>query len=646
MSAIWGYLSYLNPVNTELADLMEAPYKEKCNIDRYRNLQHSTLFMGCGIQHITKEAKTEILPVFDVPNGIFFTSDCLLDNREELTLQLNTDSEQPDGTLMFLAYKKWGIDCLRKFRGLFSMAVYDKKQNTLYLATDQTSSRCLYYYKTKDFVCFSTLLEPIRRICPDIPLNEYYIKDFLTAPGLLPNIVPTETPYIGVYKINPGCYVAITQDTVTEHSYWTPFMQKKHRHLTAKGYGKAFRTLFSRCVTDALRTDGEVGISMSSGLDSASIGALAATSLRTKNKSLFTYTYVPYEIPKEDNNKFLIHNETEDVMKITRMYPNMLPHFLNNHGANCLEFLNEGIKIMEIPFKAFVNLPNLYEIYVQAKKDNCKIVLTGQAGNGTISHGYINDILFDDYQKGHFLRFFNNINRYAVTVKISRKKMIKTCLRRYSRAKKEYRCQNLNSFTPDNPYLTRDVLSGYPLRERYHTGEIYSVESLPMNKEGHLQFLFKKALYTYLGELDTKLGLATGVVLRDPSRDSRILEFCASLPYHIYAYRGTPRWLIRGALADYLPADLLNDWIRHGIQNSDWLLRIKRDRQKIFPALDTLLGPAEKTTGTFCLHSVINTQKIKQLLSSMSADDLNVIDEDFHYAVFLAVISAFLEQYN
>jgi hypothetical protein len=61
-------------------------------------------------------------------------------------------------------------------------------------------------------------------IHPDLSLNELYLKDYLTAPGLIPSIVPDETPYSGVFKIKPGCYVAITQNNITEHSYWSPFL--------------------------------------------------------------------------------------------------------------------------------------------------------------------------------------------------------------------------------------------------------------------------------------------------------------------------------------------------------------------------------------------------------------------------------------
>lgn len=646
MSAIWGYLSYTNTIPTKFPALMEAPYHAKCKIDRYDRKQNELLYFGCGIQYITKEARTEVLPIFDEQNGVFFTADCILDNREDLISLLGAEPSNPDGTLMYLAYKKWGIACLTRFRGLFSMAVYDQKARTLFLATDQTASRCLYYYKTEDFVCFSTLLEPIRQVCPGLSVNDNYLKDFLTAPGLLPNIVPTETPYAGVYKINPGCYISITQDSITEHSYWTPFLHKKRRHLTAKAYGKAFRSLYTECVKDALRTDGEVGISLSSGLDSASVGALAESLLQPNDKKLFTYTYVPYETPNTDKNKSHVHDETEDVMKITQMYPNMVPHFLNNHGANCLGFLEDGMKLMEIPFKAFVNLPSLYEVYVRAQKDRCKIVLTGQVGNGTVSHGTINDVLFNEYQKGHFLRFLFDLNRHAKTLRISRKKALKDCIRRYKQANKLYRHQEPVNLVPDNPYLTSDIMNNYPFKERYQAGEIYSLENIPMNKEEHLQFLYKKALYTYLGELDTKLGLATGVVLRDPTRDIRILEFCAELPYHIYAYHGTPRWLIRGPLADYLPKDLVDDWMRHGIQNSDWLLRIKRDREKIYPFLRSLLTPTQSDKEVFSLPSVTDEEKILHMLSSLSEGNLDAMASNFHYAVFLAVVSVFLNQHT
>ena len=643
MSAIWGYLSYTNPINETLSSSMEAPYREKCKIDCYRNQHHSHIYMGCGIQYITKEAQQEVLPIFDEENGLYFTADCILDNRDELISLLNATSSEPDGTLMYLTYKKWGIDCLKKFRGMFSMAVYDANTKTLYLASDQVSSRCLYYYKTEEFVCFSTLLEPIQRTCPNVTLNEYYLKDFLTAPGLIPNIVPTETPYTGVCKINPGCYMTITRDSITEHSYWTPFMQKNQRHLTAKGYGKAFRALYTECVKATLRTDGEVGISMSSGLDSASVGALAAMELKDKNKTLYSYTYVPFETPKPDKrNKDYVHDETADVMNIVKLHPNIKPQFLNNNGKNCFDFLPDGLKIMEIPYKAVVNFPNLYEVYCHAKNDRCKIVLTGQSGNTTISHGKIIDILYDSYQKRHYLRFFYALNRYSKTTKISRKKALHSCLQQFKYAQEVYRHPNVGEYRPDNPFLSEHILENYPLQKRYKEGELELLASIPTSQESYRQYLHKKALYTYIGELETKLGLTTGILLRDPTRDIRLLEFCANLPYHLFAYRGTPRWLIRENLSDILPASVLENWMRYGVQNSDWLLRIERDFPGIKNFIEGTIADVKIHDGNRFLASAVDEEKVLRYLSSVFTDDKAADPSDFFYLCFIVSMVAFL----
>ncbi len=645
MSAIWGYLSYTITIPAELPALMEAPYHAKCKIDRYEQKRNELLYLGCGIQYITKEAQTEVLPVFDEKSGIFFAADCILDNRDQLISLLGADSSEPDGTLMYLAYKKWGIDCLAHFCGLFSMAVYDKNTQTLFLATDQTASRCLYYYKSADSVCFSTLLEPIRKAHPDLSFNELYLKDYLTAPGLVPNIVPTETPFTGVFKINPGCYVAITKDTVTEHSYWSPFRKKATRHFTAKAYGKAFRDLYTACVCDALRTDGEVGISMSSGLDSASAGALAATLLRKKGKTLYSYTYVPYETPEQKKNKNFIQDETSDVLKIAAMHPNIKPHFLNNQGKNYLEFISKGLEIMEIPFKAVVNLPNLYEVYCHARENNCHVVLTGQAGNASVSYGNIDDILFDDYQKGHMLRFLLYLNSYARKVKRSRKKELQAFLRRFRHTKKAYRNPGITTLSPDNPFLAADILASYPYGERYAEGEIPFLGSVPLNRDFYPLFFYNKAILTYLGELDTKLGLSSGIILRDPTRDARILTFCAALPYHLFAYKGTPRWLIRGNFADILPTDIVNNYMRYGVQNSDWMLRIRRDWAFVYSELTAFFDfYKHRSSSGGDAERFINLAQIEQYLHSVSDHAPALSDTHFKRLIFCLLFLRFLQR--
>lgn len=589
MSAIWGLVSFdTSSINVNVTQ-METPYKKRCKIDRYSSITLPNISMSCGIQYITSEASLELLPIHNEEQGILFNADCILDNREELIACLNASSREPDGTLMYLAYQKWGVECVKHFRGLFSMAVYDFNSATLYLASDHLSSRCLYYCRQGATIAFSTLLDSIREIYPALPLNECYLKDYLTAPGLMPNIVANETPYQDIFKLNPGTYLTITKDGIRETSYWTPSLGSTVKKLhSAEAYSNAFFELYSSCVKDAMRCRGNVGVAMSSGMDSASVGVLAALELQKSGRNLMTYTYVPYLTPTLYASKTNVLDETKDVQLIQSMYPNMVPHFLNNEGRNCLESLSDSLEIMEFPFKAYTNMPNLREIYQKSGEDGCRVLLTGQCGNSTVSHGYIDDVLYELYSGKHYLKFLRFLNHYSKTVKESRKRALRGCIRYFNYSKKQYQNKNFE-YKFDNAFLREDILKDYPLKERYLSSGNGLLSRVPISRQYYRNSLYKSAIYTYMGEMETKMGLRYGIVIRDATKDMRMMEFCYHLPYEYFAWKGIPRWLIRNSFHSLLPAALLDNWMRYGVQNGDFLSRIERDLPSLLPLLRNVL---------------------------------------------------------
>lgn len=637
MSAIWGNISYTGKQPDNTLFLLDAAYRTSCRIDCIKNISENGCIMGCGIQYITAEARSERLPIYDDKTGIFFTADCILDNRKELIAKLNLrDASVPDGMIIFKAYLKWGIECVSRLRGLFSFAVYESSKNTLYLAADQTSGRCLYYYRHNDGITFSTLLAPIKELHPCLEANSDYFRDFLTSPGLMPNITPRETPFRSVYKLTAGTFLSITPDAVIETSYWTPQSDKAFAvYKNAAEYGAAFRELYSKCVRDALRTDGETAITLSSGLDSGSVGAFAAKHLQAAGKKLYAYTYVPCEaVGKAPKN--LSTDETADVLRFAEMYPNVLTHFLNNNGKNCLEDMGTVLGIMEIPVKAVVNLPNLLEIYKNARNDGCKLVLSGQSGNSTVSNGYIDNILYDLCSSGHFITFLLWLNSYSLTVKESRTDALRGCLRYFKYASREYRMPYMHDYTPQNPFLAADILKDYPIRERYSASCIPMYGSLPVPGDIYHKYFYHRAAFAYLGELDTKMGLATGTVLRDPTRDMRMLSFCCHMPYIYFAYKGTPRWLIRGNLRDMLPDAYLNNWLRYSVQNYDWLMRLRRDSDYVKTVLKDSFSPAAAEK----LGAYIDCAGINAFIDSMSLEDS--ADNRLDYLLYCLSFSMYL----
>lgn len=635
MSAIWGMISYNGVLPVNLNIMMSAPLRKNYKVDQIQDTFHQNAFMGCGIQYVTPESYSEHLPILDQKHQILFAADCILDNRNELLEVLSISTPDiPDGNIMYQAYLNWGIDCLKHFRGSFSMAVYEYASKTLYLASDSAASRCLYYHKNNSMVVFSTLLAPIRSLCLNLPLNTNYIKDFLVAPQLLPGFSPTETPYQNIYKLNPGTYLQITKDSLKEISYWSPSVSLADLDFkNAAEYGSYFRKLYQECVSDVLRSSGNIGIALSSGLDSSSVGALAADCLDQSQNSLYAYTYVPFEKPTS-NNKDNILDETEDVMKIVSMHPNIIPHFMNTCGNNCLSCIMPETQFLEIPFKAFGNMPSLCEIYKHAAEDGCRIVLTGQYGNSSVSYGEIQHILYDLYASKHYLTFLKYINNYAQTVKVSRKQLLKYYVGAFHENK---RLQNKYEFSyiPDNPFLNIKILEDYPLEERFLLSGIRYTQHFFATHDYYQESLYRKSMYTYLGEVETKLGLKFGIVLRDPTRDMRILGFCYHMPYHYFAYLGTPRWLIRGNFNDILPSKLLNNWFRYGVQNSDWFLRIQRDWKSLYPNLIQMLNTPQ-------ISPFINLKEIEKYLHNTLAYLPDKDDETIKYLGFIYVLASFL----
>lgn len=639
MSAIWGKIKYTGTLETDVAGKMATPYREKCSLDAINELRKENCYIGAGIQWVTPEARLERMPVETESDAahFIFAADCILDNREEIyELLRDCDSieQMADGELIRRTLAMFGVEGIARLRGIFSIVYYDVRNAEVILATDPTSGRCLYYYADADGVVFSSLLEPMRNVLGNPEFNEAYLEDYLVAPGLMPNLVADETPYRGIYKLEAGTYVTIGAKGVTKTEYcsfetdWEVQKSKKNKRRKPKEYLAEFRELYETCVSTVLRDRAHIGIALSSGFDSASVGAIAADNLKRDGNRLRAYTYVPYEqVPQHDGHN--INDETPYVQDLVSMHDNIDTHFLNNNGENCIKYLAEGLDIMEIPYKAYGNLPSLCEVYETAYRDGCRIVLNGQFGNSTVSHGYIDDVLYDLYSKGKNLTFLKNLNHYSKTVKESRKKALRGCINYFEFAMKVERDKKIE-YEPDNEFVCYDKMEEYDMTERFHKSGLYNLTRIPTGQKAYREGLLRKAVYSYIGEMETKMSLRYGIVLRDPTRDIRMIRFCYALPYELFAHGGMPRWLIREGLKDLLPESITGDLLRYGMQNSDCFLRIRRDWQEICTRILTDPGKPQSCKW-------LSTDKMQEYMKQYR-DSAPTEEHRFDYYVFAHIM--------
>ncbi len=625
MSAIWGIvaLDTQSKIPENCKNIFEQSYKTTCKLDRYESYSSTNAYIGCGIQFITKEAEAEILPIIDYNKNIVFASDCILDNRNEIIHLLSNHhytEEQllssSDGALMYMMYSLYGADCVQYFRGLFSIAVWEYKSHSLTLISDHLAARCLYYIRKNNLIAFSTLLEPLLKIFPDTEPNLDYYKDFLLSPTSSVYMVPGETPYQNIHLMLPASSMKISTNGVHKKIYWELTYKTQALTGSPKEYETEFMNIYHSCVNDALRTTGEVGIAMSSGLDSSSVGVLAAQKLSTEQKTLYAYTFTPYNKTIKDARAHTISDESALVSEIAGMYPNINTTFLNNEGKNFFDDYGICSNLLEMPYKTGA-VSNHYEICRESAKAGCKILLNGGYGNKTVSFGNIQHILYQLYLNKEYQKLFLWTYHYAKHMKFNYPKLMYRALKGFHHAKKQPN-PSWESFRPANFYLKKSILENYDLQTRFSNDIHSTANGYYMDQRNHHAQLTSPQLLIYLGVFETKFGLNTGLLLRDPTKDIRMLTFCCQLPYTMFACEGIPRWLIRNGFNGLLPDSIIHNWGGHGLLNIDWVSRIQRDWKHIKPNILNTLSAAN----AYPVSQHICTEHLLKDIESFGTDSI------------------------
>ena len=242
--------------------------------------QHFHVADGLAFQfsafHITKESHREAQPYLS-PSGDVMTWDGILDNREELVRELAPEAgpeagmDATDLSIAWSAWTRWGINAFRKLVGDWALAIWKPAEQTLVLAQDFIGSRHLYYYVCQDHASWSTLLDPLIILAErSFELDHEYIAGWLShfpAAHL--------TPYLGVLNVPPASYVRIRNGHARTTKYWDFDASHRISYPRDSDYEEHFTTLLKTSVLRRLRSDASVLAELSGGVDSSSIVCVA-----------------------------------------------------------------------------------------------------------------------------------------------------------------------------------------------------------------------------------------------------------------------------------------------------------------------------------------------------------------------------------
>jgi asparagine synthase (glutamine-hydrolysing) len=204
-------------------------------------------------------------------------------NFQELRLELESLGYQfrskTDSEVVLHAWKEWGPDCVNRLNGMFAFAVWDKRDESLYLVRDRFGVKPVYYACWDHTFLFGSEQKAI--------LTHPSAQKTVDSEGLLEyftfqNIFTDKTLLKNIHLLPPGVVARVSlggDGQPRMHRYWDFRFREPDGRVDLKEYRQELDRLLRQAVTRQLVTDVELGSYLSGGMDSGTLAALASREL-------------------------------------------------------------------------------------------------------------------------------------------------------------------------------------------------------------------------------------------------------------------------------------------------------------------------------------------------------------------------------
>lgn len=208
--------------------------------------------------------------------------------KKELENHYNfyTDS---DTEVLLNAYKYWGKECLHHFRGMWSFAIWDKQENTLFASRDRFGVKPFYYVQTKDAFAFAS--EPKAFWAANLVKKEWnniVLSRYLSQANYG---MPDECMFANIHQL-PGGHSLTWQANKIIIKKWYHFEKEVHKIKHTKSafeIQNELKALLEENIKLRLRSDVPVGFNLSGGVDSTLLFQLIRKQLNYDKTSAFTF---------------------------------------------------------------------------------------------------------------------------------------------------------------------------------------------------------------------------------------------------------------------------------------------------------------------------------------------------------------------
>lgn len=201
-------------------------------------------------------------------NGEIFN---YIELREQLARMGRAFRTSSDTEVVLAAYEAWGPDCVTRFNGQWSFAIWDGRKDELFLSRDRIGVRPLFYTEIPSAFLFGSEVKSIlahpqasAQVDPR-GLDQIFTTWAPTAPT---------TPFKGIMELPPGCSMRVARGEVRVWRYWSLDYAPDAEGRSAESYAEQLLDLLMDATRIRLRADVPVGSYLSGGLDSTVIASL------------------------------------------------------------------------------------------------------------------------------------------------------------------------------------------------------------------------------------------------------------------------------------------------------------------------------------------------------------------------------------
>ncbi|MCA1682461.1 MAG: asparagine synthase (glutamine-hydrolyzing) [Actinobacteria bacterium] len=545
--------------------------------------------VGLGIQRLRViDLETGDQPIFNEDRSIVVVLNGEIYNFRELRDRLqrrgHVFTTRSDTEVIVHLYEEEGRECVSSLHGMFAFALWDENRQELLLARDRVGKKPLFYSHLDGDLSFASELpalmqnEEIPRTLDHRALDCYYAYQYVPAPLSV---------FEAARKLPPASILRLREGRISIERYWRLDYTHKRRVDSMGDLRAEIRSRLETAVRRRLVSDVPLGVFLSGGVDSSAV--VAAMARLTTDIKTFSIGFADTAF-----------NELPHARRVAEQFGTDHHEFVVVPSA--IEILPQLVRHYGEPFADDSAIPSFY--LSRLAREHVTVALNGDGGDESFA-GY---------------------NRYAANVYAARLDRLPLAVRRLAAASAgrlpsssrsagtrdrlkrlalalpltppdRYACY-MSTFTPEQ----RARLYSDEYREQIGdslASEIMRTGWGEPDGKHVLDALLNADVETFLpGDLLVKMDIASmahGLEARSPFLDHELMEFAASLPAEIKLSGREKKLVLREAVAEWLPQDLL-DRPKQGF--SVPLARWLREDLREF-AHDVLLDPISIDRGYF-----------------------------------------------